>query len=259
MPSSRVQSLSHGHIHLVSVLIDDRAGSKELVLHPPLNKTGELCRLEAGDAMIVGNGPDGPLLIGVEVKSIFDLISSINTGRLQGTQIPGMLRDYDVSWLLHYGRYRVCPVTGALQILRKNNSWVSHKIGERAVPYGYLEKWLLTANALGIHIKRVITEAEAAAWIGCLDRWWSKPWEKHRGMHSFDNSGDLGLLPTMDPATKLRAKVAAQLPGVGFKRAIDVAKHFGSVSAMIGASIKDWEEIPGVGRVIARAAWEAVR
>ena len=242
----------------MNILIDDRAGSKELIRHSPLNKEGELCRLESGDALIVGNGPDGKLLIGVEVKSITDLISSMSTGRLQATQIPAMLEEFDISWLLHYGRYRPSSVTGGLQVLGKNNAWRNYSIGSRPVPYGYVESMLLTLSALGIKIKRVSTEAEAARWIGVLSRWWQKDWKEHKGMRAFDKSRDLGLLPHMNQGEALRAKVAAQLPGIGFERALLVAKHFHSVSDMVQASVAEWENVEGIGKVIAKAVRRAL-
>ena len=242
----------------MTVLIDDRAGSKELVLHPPLDKIGELCRLDSADVMIVGKGPDEAMLIGVEVKSMSDLISSISTGRLQATQIPAMLEEYDVSWLLHYGRYRPCSVTGNLQVLGKNNAWKNYKLGSRLVPYGYIESMLNTIVGLGIKVKRVATYYEAAQWIGILYRWWQKDWKKHKGMRAFDNSRNLGLLPHMNQGQALRAKVAAQLPGVGFERALAAAKHFTSVEQMILADPSEWAAIPGIGKVVASAVKNAV-
>lgn len=242
----------------MTVLIDDRAGSQDLIDFPPLDECGELTRLDSGDVMIVGNGPDGPLLIGVEVKSIFDLISSANTGRLQSTQIPAMVDEYDVTWVLHYGKYQSSPRDGSLQILR-GKRWRNHRIGDRPVPYGYIEALLLTLTAAGVHVKRVIDIREAAEWIGVLYRWWSKPWSKHRGLRTFDNSRDLGLMPGMDAGLMMRARVAAQLPGVGFERALSAARHFTSIQDMINAGPDEWEGIPGIGRVIAKAVREAVK
>jgi hypothetical protein len=37
-------------------------------------------------------------------------------------------------------------------------------------------------------------------------------------------------------------KVAAQIPGVS-KGAFDVAKHFGTVEAMVMAGVEDWEKV----------------
>jgi len=59
------------------VLIDDRAGSQDLIRYSPLDSTSELTRLDAGDALITGNGPDDSILtIGIELKTIADLLSS---------------------------------------------------------------------------------------------------------------------------------------------------------------------------------------
>lgn len=240
------------------VAIDDRAGSKDLVHFAPLDECGVLTRLDAGDVAFEGKGPDGRVYVGVEVKSIFDLISSMDTGRLQGTQVPAMLAHFDVSWLLYYGHYRADPHSAALQI-KRGKMWRNHTIGKRPVPYGYVEAFLLTLNSCGILVKRVRDKEEAARWIGELARWWSKPWDKHRGMHAFDWSRERSVMPNVDADTAFRARFAAQLPAIGYDRALAVARHFPTVEAMVGASVEEWIEVPGIGKVIAKAAWESLR
>jgi ERCC4-type nuclease len=88
------------------VLVDDRAGSKDLILKPCLRGIAELSRLNFGDVMIAGNGPKGSVAVGIEVKSIWDLVASAANGRLMDTQITGMLGDYSHCWLLVYGSWR---------------------------------------------------------------------------------------------------------------------------------------------------------
>jgi hypothetical protein len=240
------------------IIIDDRAGSDRLMLYPALSGVAELSRLEFGDAAFAGNGPDGPILVGVEVKSIFDLISSMNTGRLQGTQIPGLLANYDESWLLYYGAYR--PGTDGHLEVRRRGQWRRHRLGTRDVPYGYVEAFLLDLVAVGVHVKRVYDEGEAVAWLMCAYRWWSKPWEKHHGLRAFDKSkSGPSLLPDIDDDVRFRAMVAKELPGLGFERAVAAARHFPSVSAMVNASVEDWSHVKGVGKVIAKAVHSAVR
>jgi hypothetical protein len=240
------------------ILVDDRAGSRDLVDHPPLDTLGELCRLESADVCFPGNGPgDDPVLIGIEVKSLDDLISSIDTGRLQGTQIPAMLAEYDVNWLLYHGTYRPGIQTPSLQTWR--GQWRGYTLGKRPVPYGYLESFLLTLTAAGLHVKHVADARTASAWVGVLHRWWTKPWAKHRGFHAFDQSGAVSLMPGMTDEVHLRARVAAQLPGVGFTRAVAAARHFPTVHAMINATPAEWATIPGIGKVIAKAVEAAVR
>jgi len=240
------------------VYIDDRAGSKSLVRYSPLDQTGELCRLDSADAMFPGNGPKGEVLIGIELKSILDFISSVSTGRLQATQIPAMLSTYDHSWLLIYGGFRPHRRTGQLLVERGTN-WRKYELGKRPVPYTYVEAMLLDITMLGVHVRTVNNYGEAAQWIGVLHRWWSKPWAKHKGMRTFDRSQDLVLTPGLDQRTYVRAKIAATLPGVGFERGIAAAQHFTSVKAMVNATEQEWMEVAGVGKVVARAAVEAVK
>lgn len=244
------------------IQIDDRAGSRDLIHHPPLDSIAELTRLTSADVCCVGNGPDGPVLVGVEFKSIYDLISSSSTGRLQATQIPSMLSEYDVVWLLYYGTYR-CGPDGSLQ-LRRGKSWQSYALGSRPVPYGYVEGLLLTLSALNVCIKHVYDPVQAAEWVGCLSRWWSKPWSKHKGMRTIDrspkgSSPTPSLLPGVSDDLSLRVRIAAQLPGVGFERALSAARYFPDVVSMVNASATEWSKIPGIGKVIGQSVERAVR
>lgn len=239
------------------ILIDDRDGSREFMALDPIRAIGELTRLDSADACIVGNGADGTILVGVEIKSIWDLLSSMGTGRLQATQIPAMLDTYQVNWLLYYGEYR--PGDDGRLMLRKGAGWKSMKLGKRPVPYGYLESFLCDMAAIGFNIKHTHDVRTAAVWLGALHRWWSKRWTDHKGMRTLDHSREISLMPGMTPEIHLRAKVAAQLPGVGFERAISAARHFASVVDMVTATSDEWARIPGIGKVIGKAIATAVR
>lgn len=240
------------------LLVDDRDGSKELMRYEPVASTGTLARLTSGDVAFAGNGPDGPVWVGVEVKSIYDLISSMNTGRLQATQIPAMLAEFSVSWLLYFGAYRQ-GLGGRLEIEDRNGRWRTHRIGGRDVPYGYLQSFLFDLTMAGIHVQRVIDIREAVTWVGCIHRWWSKPWDKHKGFRTFDKSGQISLMPHMSDHQRAIACVAKELPGVGFERALAAASYFGSISEMINAPAEEWARVPGVGKVIAGTVHKFVR
>lgn len=277
------------------ILIDDRAGSKSLISLPPLNLCTEpscckpfryikvkgvdtwlcssndpshsslasLCRLDSADIAFCGNGPAGPTLIGIELKSIPDLISSSSTGRLQATQLPAMLDTYTHSYLLYYGSYKPGP-NGELLLERggKNKWKIWRQAGNtgKVIPFSYLESFLFTVTALGINIKHCQSLEESALWISLLYRWWQKPWSKHRGLRTFDRSRCLSLLPGLDSKTDLCARIAKELPGIGNEKAITIARHFkGSARTMINASQKSWQEVEGVGKTIARAIDEGVK
>ena len=240
------------------IMVDDREGSKRLVTYPALSSIATLCRLDYADVAFVGNGPsDEPVLVGVEVKSIHDLISSMSTGRLQATQLPGLLATYPVRWLLYYGGYRPGR-DGRLETAR-GRRWTPHRIGSRHVPYGYVESFLFDLVAVGVSVRHVEDEGTAVAWIACLHRWWSKEWSRHKGLHKFDNSREVSLMPGMTDDVHFRASVASKFPGLGFERAVAAARHFDSVSTMVNATAEDWQRVPGVGKVIAKAIVAAVR
>lgn len=242
----------------VPALVDDRAGSADLMRYEPVRLIAELTRLDSADVCICGNGPDGPLLVGVELKNIFDVVSSAETGRLQATQIPAMLDTYQVNWLLYYGLYRV-DNKGYLQV-RRGNEWRAMRLGSRPVPYGYVEGLVFDLAMLNVNTRHVVDMREAAIWIAALHRWWSKPWDRHKAMRVIDKSqSGVSLMPEMSEEVKQRCRTAATLPGVGFERAIAAANHFTSVREMINADAVEWAKVPGVGKTIAKTVVEAVR
>lgn len=252
------------------ILIDDRAGSSDLISHPPLSTSATLCRLDSADVCITGHGPSGPILVGVEVKSLSDLISSLSNGRLPARQIRAMLAEYDISYLLIYGVYR-CGSDGSLETLR-GKSWYPTVAG----PYGYLqiEAGLMAIEDVGVRVKHISVLAkngkdgaiaQCARWIGHLAHRYGKEWDKHSTFQKFDNSRRISrsspvtVLPVMDEDVRKRAEVAAKLPGVGYKRGVAAAKHFPSILDMAIATGREWAEVAGVGKVVGGSVEGSVR
>jgi len=278
------------------ILVDDRIGSKDLASSPYLsspNFTTTLCRLPSADIAFAGNGPnDSTLMIGVEIKSIRDLVSSLRTGRIQDTQIRGMLSDYDVRWLLVYGEWRGDPGSGRLQI-KVGKGWadyassfgsrssrqavgttpragrvgISPRAAVRPTPKSQvkpfsilrLDSLFFSLANLGVHTKTVSDKVQAAMWISELAHWWAKSWESHKSMELFDESRAVVRTMGMSETVYRRARVAAQLPNIGYRRALDVANHFGSIHEMVTAGAGEWESVEGVGPVIAEAVVRAIR
>lgn len=243
------------------LLIDDRAGSKEL--KPHLDRLGvpnDLTRLEFGDVMFLGRGPnDDWLKIGIEYKSLPDVLSCITTGRFAGHQLPGMLRrdvasrEYDVTWLLVQGVWRVDSHSGVVQVPRRmtggGTAWVPVQVGPNAYMGRQLDGFLFTiTQQSGIRIAKVGSEQEAAYWLGALYHWWTdKSWDDHKSLQTFDLSGPMVQIE----APKFTRRVAKELPGVGWKKSESVVEHFGCVQAMSEADEKEWAKVPGIGKVLA--------
>lgn len=260
------------------LFIDDRAGSRDLAQLPPLNDPNLnlacLTRLRSADVSFLGGSSTSPTSIGIEYKSLADLLSSIDTGRLSATQAPRMLEDYNHCYLLYYGEYRCDVSTGYLQVLRpiargRKTRWHTYtrsgpvlpetlaralKAGRRPriVQYAYLEGYLLTLAAAGITVHHVASPLDAAPWLATLYHWYQRT--THTALHSFDQSAKSALIPGLDPLTRTRACIAAQLPGIGYKLGVRVAQHFTSTAAMVNASADEWQCIPGIGKSLATSA-----
>lgn len=285
------------------ILVDDREGSQDLAHYEPVRSmlapcpllphgvavppakpchecrdTGrQLSRLNSGDVLILGNGPTSTTTIGIELKSIPDLLSSFDNGRLQATQIPAMIDDYDHCWLLYYGLHRP-NAQGQLEVLHTNSRtggryWGVHAVGRKAVPYGFLRCATIELQVLGFHVDHVASIEEAAQWIGCMYRWWQKPWSDHKLFRTFDNSTARIRLPgTTDDSPERkrliqRAEMVARLPGIGHEKALALAEKFGSVREMINAGPERWAEVTvtskkgravRIGKVVAKAIEDAL-
>lgn len=167
-----------------------------------------LSTLPSGDVAFIGNGSSSDISIGVEIKEITELLSSLISGRLQDTQMRGMINDYDSGhrWILSYGRYRPSPVDGMIQTYKEGHStrragWYTFKIKtkdksgkliEKTVPYGFLEAFkCCSAKEHGFDFVRVEDIIEAAQWIGVLYRTWTRPYHTHKSMQVFDKSQDV--------------------------------------------------------------------
>lgn len=254
----------------ITIYIDNQAGSKDLVLYPPLDKCGELTRLASADVQFVGNGPSGPVLVGVEVKSVPDLLNSAATGRLQADdgQLAAMHAAYDYCWLCVYGDVQRGQ-RGQLQIRGKWGKFFNHEIGNNPVPFGYLDALIIELAARRVRVVRIPCAnpneplTETAQWLGVLHRWWSKEWHEHKLVRTFNKANDIPLTPGVPEDVLYRAGVASKLlpgrGGIGYERAIAAAQHFDSVREMVNADAKEWQQVPGVGKVLSKAVVEAVK
>lgn len=231
--------------------IDTRAGSQEYIV--PLRKAGlhvDEAILPAGDVELIGNGPGGrPQLVGVELKKLPDLFACIRNGRF-AEQLRGMKANYEISWLVVEGRLKL----GAKLQYHTGEKW---RDADANMTYAEMAGWTMTmAAAAGVLLWRTENEDETVAWLKQLDSWWTaKVWEDHRAHLEYYTP------PAQDSVfddPTLCQRVARVLPGLGSKRAEEVAKAFGSTRVMVNASIPEWTKIEGIGRGIAEKITRAL-
>ena len=249
------------------ILLDSRTGSGDLIHY--LRPQAEVGRLEYGDAMLSGEGPDGvPVSVGVEVKQLSDVLKCMTDGRFAGHQLPGLIASYTVVYLLVEGEWRRDFQSGVLQTrYRKNRrgTWTDVAVGSRRFMWSDFDRWLLTMEMKGgVRVKFTRERQETAQFLKDLHWWWGEGWGKHKSHLAFDDSGGLTRPAELrDRALLVRPSVAclvaAQLPGLGQDRARKAARRFLTVEAMLGASEKDWAQVDGIGKTLARRIHDALR
>jgi ERCC4-type nuclease len=225
------------------IFLDNRVGSKELA--PLLTVPTELTRLEYGDASFVGRGADGPVHIGMERKTIMDLAKSLSTGRLSGHQLIGMLKLYDVVYLLVEGLWRVDPNSGLLMRVDGKGSWRYLKIGARRFMAREVFKYINTLQMkAGVIYRRTASIYETAEWLQSDYAWWQKSWEDHRSHLQWQRPVETPML--VKPG--MVERVSSQVEGVGWDKARSLGKEFKSVRELLEASPKRLAKVKGIGK-----------
>ncbi len=225
------------------IILDERTGSAELLPYFPKD-TVKLGRLEYGDASFLGKGPDNlPFLIGAERKTLKDLAKSMETGRLQGHQLPGLLASYNVVYLIVEG---ICRTGDDDRIEECSfNQWRSLGITDKALDF--------FINSLGVlahvEIRQTTAPRRTAKLIHHIYQWWQKGWEEHKGHLGFA----LNLPPTLQlKKPSLLRRIAKELPGIGWERSKAVESYFGSIERMVMAKEEDWKEVKGIGNSLSK-------
>lgn len=225
------------------ILIDSRQGSKEFKEIFTSNFEPTLCQLEFGDFAFTGNGPDGPIFIGVERKTIPDLTHSVRSGRLQSHQLPGMIKTFDRSYLLIEGITKP-DEHGLITSLIGKGHWqsVANAFGEKE-----LQNLLVSLEEFaGIRVIHSSFQKDSAKKVQWLYQYWNKPYMSHTAHLAIKKVSGIGhKIDLVSP--NLITRVAAQLPGVGIKRARDIAKRIKTIRDLASTPKEVWATFPGIG------------
>lgn len=237
--------------------IDGRAGSASL--YEALKSRGvdaELVRLAAGDIEMVGDGPEGPALVGIEFKTTHDLLQCFADKRFVDNQLPAMREQFTVPWLLVEGPVK-CGEAGELLVWRAGQ-WVIPGVCRTFQTWS---QWLLGLTLRGrVLVHHTGNRNTTLEWITAWHKNWLAPWSSHKSHTGFMDP--LHALPAtqIEPVT-LCQRFAALLPGVGPGKSKAVAERFGTIHNAAVADVDAWEQVDGIGRKgavkIVRAVWEA--
>lgn len=230
--------------------IDDRIGSVELAKHLPEEIT-HVCRLTFGDAAFLGNGPEGPVPIGIERKKVPDLVSSMETGRLSGHQLVGMRARYELVYLLVEGFWRPNTKTGTLEIM-KGGKWREYRAGRRQYNFKAVASYLQSLVMFGgVHIWISQSIYASCQWLQGLYEWWQKPWEAHKSHLRFQIFHEPGTAVPLRKPSLLR-RLVKELPDVGWEKSRALEKRFRTLPDLVMANEEDLLQVEGIGKIGAR-------
>lgn len=236
--------------------VDPRAGSIELVpllqqMRLPIREK----RMKFGDVAFTGSGRRGEVSIGIEYKTMDDLLACISDKRLVTHQLPGLLRTYTYAYLLIEGVVRPNKHSG-LERFKKFKSSTGRDMGmffpvRAPITYPMMQRYLFTLeNLCGVRVRFTADRSDTVGYVAALYGWWQKPWGKHHAHLSLPSREDnhpTNIRFILGTPSVVR-RMASCIPGIGWARSKAVARAYPSVSSMLDASIQQWASITTVDR-----------
>jgi len=228
------------------ILVDDRTGSAEIA--PLLSSPNVVCHLDYADFAFSGNGPDGPVNVGVERKSLMDLLQSMTTGRLSGHQMVGLTNEYDWVYLLVEGVWRPDRHNGMLHRINKRGKWVAAAQGSRRFMARDIYNFIQSLQIMcGVITVKTSSTWETAKWLDSCHGWWSKDWEKHKSHLQFQKPTTHAHLVKPNLATR----IWSQFEGIGWDKARKLAEEFDCLYDIAVATEEELVEVDGIGPKLA--------
>lgn len=223
------------------LLVDYREGSKELIV--PLQKMGlpvEEADIDA-DIAFVGRGEGGkPVDVGVEFKQLRECVDAMRSERLQGVQVPRMVKAYDFRYLMVEGEL-LYDRTGRL--LRRTGRKTFKPLPGGMGIGEFLKRVYVLHMCSGMTFLHTRTRTETLKYVEVLYRAWTDvdmdQHKSHLGSYS---------APTPIPVSDFRQAVM-KWPGIGFKVSRAVEEAFGgSIAVAATAPVTRWAAIQTEGR-----------
>lgn len=242
------------------LILDNRVGSRELA--PLLTRLGvkvELTTLPFGDAAFDGNGPTGPLSIGLERKTLHDMLACIEDARYTGHQRVGMAQLYSVCFLIIEGLWYPHAENGLIMqgfTTRENTfQWGACRSGRQKVMYSHLRRYLFSVSLSGVHVLYTRDAFQTAYDIHDAYHYFRKPWKDHTSLLALQKLA----IPTLNGKPSLARKWANDLEDVGTTLSERAERHFKTPLALALADEQQWTQIEGIGLPTAQRIVRSIR
>jgi len=224
------------------ILIDDRTGSKELLTYiMAIGVPCEISRLEFGDFAFEGNGPRGRIAIGIERKTLHDMLNCIDDSRYAAHQRPGMNSTYDKNFLILEGNWGPGAPPNMAGVLLEKGYPCRYRTGK--VMYSKLYRYMLSISLSGVTVLHSRDMRETAVNITEVYHYFQKNWEAHTALISTQ----ILAIPALTQKPSLVRRWAADLANIGVKHSIEAERMFKTPIKLAQSTESDWMSIPGIG------------
>jgi len=235
------------------ILVDDRIGSKHLAT--PLGKLHPVSLERLDFADIAFKSKEGKQ-IGIEIKSIRELLGDVFTERFTGHQLPGLIDTYDWVYLLVEGRFKPDPRTAEM-LVPQGGFYRPIRWGKGHVNYRTFVKRLNSLAILGnIRVVHTGMLSETVSLILALYQWWQEGFRKHKSLEAFYVAPTKGLC-IKKPSTLRR--MLHCIDGIGGEKSKILEGVFSSLGAVCRATEEELSEIPGIGPTLAKEIHRCLR
>lgn len=241
------------------VKVDCREGSKHLYspLCQMLDSRSEVreAKLRFADVNWTGGGPDDSVItVGVELKTIPDLLNSLESNRLVEHQLPGLQARYDVAWLLIEGRWRPNLVRRAQQIILNDKhgyldiysgmagrrGWLRQVWRQSGWKYAPLMQIICGLSyRFGIRSWRTDDRNETLWWLVSQIEWWRKKWHEHHSGEAWAGYNAFGHMQKLRRPSRVE-KFIALFDGIGKDKALPIARKLRTIRNAVNVPMEDW-------------------
>lgn len=212
--------------------------------------------LPFGDACFEGSGPRGTISVGVELKTLHDMLHCIDDARYV-KQRTGMSQLYGKSFLIVEGHWKPHDPNGSLmEGFQGGTSWGDCRYRSQRVMYSKLYRYLLSVSLSGVTVTYSRDMFHTAYNICEIYHYFQKPWHRHTSMLETQ----VLSLPSLYGPPSLCREWAARIDGVGVIKSIEAEKVFRTAANLANAEEREWLQVPGIGpgsaKKIVRQIWE---
>src|ERR1700675_1298694 len=238
------------HQGAAMILVDSRVGSKELV--PFIQRIGvsvQLATLEYGDACFEGHGPQGGICVGIERKTLSDMLNCIDDARYAAHQRPGMKAMYGYSIVMIEGVWKPDSATGYLMECIRTLEWRPFRYRTQMTRYSKLFRFLMTLQLAGTGVMITRDMEHTAYNITECFSYFQKRWEDHTSLLETQKLN----MPSLNGRPSLVRRWAAEIDGVGVKGSMEADKMFRTPYELASSDSFVWIKAPGMGAKSARS------